>query len=271
VTGSNSEPDFSTQIQAEFQTADLERVLKHAEAPDFVGAKPPQNQVLKQTLEVELRQQIEAALQAPETANFASLYQLFDQLLAQQPLDMQLQVGGLVLLQLSELCVARANCLIADWETQHSPIEPLVDLESCLDLFVQSLSINISDLFEPDPMQYPSQRQQRHHLEEATGSTVEEVDKAALLDLADLVEVPLTDLDIADQIQHLAHDENVEQWSQAITEALRRQNSTVQLNELQQILKLPLVELWLGLLLGGYDLEQRGDFYDGQTIWVLPA
>jgi hypothetical protein len=28
----------------------LGRVLKLAEKPDFVGAKPPQNQVLKQTL-----------------------------------------------------------------------------------------------------------------------------------------------------------------------------------------------------------------------------
>ncbi|WP_414517148.1 hypothetical protein [Nostoc sp. PCC 9305] len=32
--------------------------------------------------------------------------------------------------------------------------------------------------------------------------------------------------------------------------------------------KMPIVEVWLGLLLGGFILEQRGNFYHNQNVWV---
>ncbi|WP_448571901.1 hypothetical protein [Trichothermofontia sp.] len=35
-------------------------------------------------------------------------------------------------------------------------------------------------------------------------------------------------------------------------------------------LKLPLVAVWIGVLLGGFNLEQRADFYDAATVWVSP-
>lgn len=31
---------------------------------------------------------------------------------------------------------------------------------------------------------------------------------------------------------------------------------------------MPMVEVWLGLLLGGFTLEQRGNFYYNQNVWV---
>ncbi|MEH2126758.1 hypothetical protein [Nostoc sp.] len=40
------------------------------------------------------------------------------------------------------------------------------------------------------------------------------------------------------------------------------------MTKLQQGLKMPMVEVWLGLLLGGFTLEQRGDFYNSRNIWV---
>ncbi|MCC5633717.1 hypothetical protein LC613_40565 [Nostoc sphaeroides CHAB 2801] len=32
--------------------------------------------------------------------------------------------------------------------------------------------------------------------------------------------------------------------------------------------KMPMVEVWLGLLLGGFTLEQSGNFYHNQNVWV---
>jgi hypothetical protein len=32
--------------------------------------------------------------------------------------------------------------------------------------------------------------------------------------------------------------------------------------------KMPMVEVWLGLLLGRFTLEQRGNFYYNQNVWV---
>ena len=31
---------------------------------------------------------------------------------------------------------------------------------------------------------------------------------------------------------------------------------------------MPMVEVWLGLLLAGFALEQRGEFYENNNIWV---
>jgi hypothetical protein len=216
----------------------------------------------------DLWQQLETALQFPADADFAALYglleRLFTQQLANQPLSVQLQIAGTLLVQLAEIYAARANRLITDWESQHRPTEPLVELESCLDLFVQSLSLNLSELFEdPDPVQYPAQRQPR------SGSQVEAIDKATLLTADWLDTEPASALDpaeLATQIHHLAHDENVEQWAAALATAVSVQPA--RLVELQQRLHLPLIELWLGSLLGGYGLEQRGEFYQTATIWI---
>jgi hypothetical protein len=38
--------------------------------------------------------------------------------------------------------------------------------------------------------------------------------------------------------------------------------------ELQRRLKMPLMQVWLAVLLGGYEVEQRGGFYQRETIWV---
>ena len=56
---------------------------------------------------------------------------------------------------------------------------------------------------------------------------------------------------------------------QAIASFFEKHRAVITLPELQQALGLPLVEIWLGLLLGGYDMEQRGEFYDTETIAVL--
>ncbi|MCC5602494.1 hypothetical protein [Nostoc favosum] len=32
--------------------------------------------------------------------------------------------------------------------------------------------------------------------------------------------------------------------------------------------KMPMVEVWLGLLLVGFTLEQRGNFYHNHNVWV---
>ncbi|WP_414546423.1 hypothetical protein [Nostoc sp. CCY0012] len=43
----------------------------------------------------------------------------------------------------------------------------------------------------------------------------------------------------------------------------------ISVDKLQRVLKMPMVEVWLGLLLGGFQLEQRGEFYNSQDIWLL--
>jgi hypothetical protein len=67
----------------------------------------------------------------------------------------------------------------------------------------------------------------------------------------------------------LAHDENVSQWGQAISMRLDEWDRAVSLLELQEAIEMPLVQVWLGLLLNGLTIEQRGDFYDTEQVWIL--
>lgn len=78
----------------------------------------------------------------------------------------------------------------------------------------------------------------------------------------------LNEAQMAEQIRDLAHGENVEEWSRAIAQYLQHLHSNICLPDLQQALEMQIVELWLGLLLGGYSLSQQGEFYNSQTLWI---
>ncbi|MDX2243078.1 MAG: hypothetical protein NW224_20550 [Leptolyngbyaceae cyanobacterium bins.302] len=223
-----------------------------------------------QQLELDLWQSLEAASRFPETADLRSLCDALEQTLLDQSLAEQLAVAGDVLMQLSEVHAARADLLISRWERRHNPTEPMVNLEECVDLFVQSLSLDVTDLFEePEPMQYPTNRKKKSSAQ-VDGSIVGEVDKEALLNWVDQVaaEQLLNEAQMAEQIRELAHGENVEEWSEAIAQYLQHLQSNIRLPDLQRALKMPMVELWLGLLMGGYSLNQQGEFYDSQTLWI---
>jgi hypothetical protein len=223
-----------------------------------------------QQLELDLWQSLETASRFPETADLRSLCDALEQTLSDQSLAEQLAVAGDVLVRLSEVHAARADLLISRWERRHNPTEPVVNLEECVDLFVQSLSLDVTDLFEePEPVQYPTNRKKKSSTQ-VDGSIVEEVDKEALLNWVDQMtaEQPLDEAQMAEQIQDLAHGENVEEWSRAIANYLIQIKSPIQLLELQQSLQMPIVEVWLGLLLGNFSLKQQGDFYNSQNVWV---
>jgi len=61
----------------------------------------------------------------------------------------------------------------------------------------------------------------------------------------------------------------VKAWTDAISDYFSRMGElAISLKSLQQALGSPSIEVWLGLLLGSYELERRGDdFYSG-NIWV---
>jgi hypothetical protein len=234
-----------------------------------------------QQLELDLWQSLETASRFPETADLRSLCDALEQTLSEQPLAEQLTVAGDVLMQLSEVHAARANLLISGWERRHNPAEPVVNLENCVDLFVQSLTLDVSELFEePEPIQYPANRKQKSSIQEE-GSVVGEVDKATLLNWVDQVaaDQALNEAQMAEQIRDLAHGENVEEWSRAIahyfstfvTQKSCQSHITISLTDLCHAMQKSLVEVWLGLLLGdkSYQFYQTSNnFYDTAGIEI---
>lgn len=76
----------------------------------------------------------------------------------------------------------------------------------------------------------------------------------------------LEDAALKNQALAVSHTENVSNWVKML--ANEQGESPQRLVDLQQKLKMPLIEVWLAALLGSFSIEQRGDFYQTQEVWV---
>jgi hypothetical protein len=65
-----------------------------------------------------------------------------------------------------------------------------------------------------------------------------------------------------------AHAEDVSAWVEAIAQCITDNSYPIRLMDLQKAVQLPIIETWLGLLLGDFNLEQRGEFYDSNGVWI---
>jgi hypothetical protein len=66
----------------------------------------------------------------------------------------------------------------------------------------------------------------------------------------------------------IAHSENVTGWTEAIAQWLQTAPTLpVSIIELSDGLNMPWVEVWLGALFGGFQLDQWGEFYES-PVWV---
>jgi hypothetical protein len=64
-----------------------------------------------------------------------------------------------------------------------------------------------------------------------------------------------------------SYEENVSEWVGAIREYVEKAEGAVSFSEWVARVRLPVMVVWIGFLLGGFRLEQDGEFYDG-AIWV---
>ncbi|MBD2309576.1 hypothetical protein H6G17_29515 [Chroococcidiopsis sp. FACHB-1243] len=111
-------------------------------------------------LELDLWQALDDATSAPETANVRALLLSLERVMESRTLAQQLAIGAEGLARIAAVYAARAESLIGEWESQYNPTEPVVDVDKCADLFVQSLHLDLSDLLEPpQAVQYPQNRQ----------------------------------------------------------------------------------------------------------------
>ncbi|KAI9129041.1 hypothetical protein [Acaryochloris sp. CCMEE 5410] len=64
-----------------------------------------------------------------------------------------------------------------------------------------------------------------------------------------------------------SHEEDVSAWVGEIAKYLEKASGTVSFAALVKGLEMPVVVVWLGMVLGGFQFEQRGGFYD-QNVWI---
>lgn len=177
----------------------------------------------------------------------------------------QLRLAGHVIVQLSELCHAKAEQWLTDWQEQYDETEPLMDDDLLAGLVQRTMYLDLSDLIRSKP---PAQRSRSE-----SGSVVGAVDKKKLLSVLNTIEEQ-------ESAKHkalaVAHDENVTAWIETIDNWLNRQTiansaQTVWFSELctglhQENPRMTPVKVFLALLLGGYPLEQPNGFYESDIL-----
>lgn len=126
------------------------------------------------------------------------------------------------------------------------------------------MTVDLGELMEPAPAR--KQRSRRESRQE--GSIIAEVETAAVLAMVDQMEAETAK---REEVLAIAHDENVSVWIEAIARWLQTATADqVQFTQLCQILKMLPIEVWLGVLLGGFELESQGEFYSGLLLVRVP-
>jgi hypothetical protein len=199
---------------------------------------------------------------------------------------LDLESAGDALVTWGESYRDRAIQLLDEWQlkaplTPAELVEPPYERSMFDELVLGRMEWDLGDLVETVEVDYPTERQ--------AAPAIVSVTKDEALELASL-KAALA----------LAHTENVAQWGAAISEQLERHQQAVlcgrvsppcnctsdasngrfppvcvrqdkravSLLELHKTVEMPLVQVWLALLLNGFEVEQRGEFYDLDGIWV---
>ena len=207
-------------------------------------------------LELNLELAFEEAADMPETADVLSLWAQFEGELAGLDQRDHLRVAGDILVQLAGLCEAKSELLWEDWQDAHNADGPVMDDDWLQGLTRQTQELDFSDLVDRSYNTHPNADKADED------SVVGDVEKLSVLDMLDA----LDDADLKSQALAVSHAENVSDWVKAL--AAKQVDSAQRLVDIQQQLGMPLIEVWIAALLGGFPMEQRGSFYQTQEVWV---
>lgn len=220
-------------------------------------------------LEIPFEVYVQAARTAPETTSVKSLWAMLESTLSGLSDEVQLQIGAQAIAHLAEIVESKAAYLLEEWEDRYIPCdlrEPRLGADLLTEVLRQSMDLDLTEtvqVYAPPPRQI-------HRYQDPIQSVVQEIEKADLLELLD------GDTSAYVETIAVAHDENASLWIGAIAHYLQTRpdvsNARISLLDLQQALNQPLIEVWLGLLLGeSLHLEQIDpDFYSLNGLYIVP-
>ena len=210
-------------------------------------------------LELNLEVALEEAAERPETADVLSLWSQFEGELAGLEQRDRLRVAGDILVQLAGLCEAKADVLWEDWQDANNAEGPVMGEGWLQGLTRQTQELDFSVLVSRS---YHTSSDLPNTDKTDGDSVAGDALKLSVLDMIDA----LDDADLKSQALAVSHSENVSEWVKAL--AAKQQDAPQRLVDIQQQLKMPLIEVWIAALLGGFSIEQRGSFYQTQEVWV---
>lgn len=210
-------------------------------------------------LELNLEAAFDEASEVPEEADVLSLWAQFEGDLAGLPQQEHLRVAGDILVKLAGLCEAKSDVLWEDWQDAHNADGPVMEEGWLQGLTCQTQELDFSELVQRS---YANSSNLLNEDKTDEDSVAGNVEKLSVLDMIDALE----DDDLKSQALAVSHAENVSEWVAALAD--RQADSPQRLVDIQQQLRMPLIEVWIAALLGGFPLEQRGSFYQTQEVWV---
>ena len=223
-------------------------------------------------LELGLWKVLKEAAISPDEADVGLLLHGLDAALLDLDTVGQLRVAAEAIAQIAQVFCDRSSLAFEELEATTSDEGPVMPADVFARYVRQTMEVDFEQFIEPLAT-LPRKSPERQYLPDEHGSVVGELDRIALLQALDeqINQNPgLTETEAFNRVMELAHEEDVAGWTKAIAHWMgERQVSTIPLVQLQQSIGMPLIQLWLTLLLGGYEIEQRGEFYETEQIWVL--
>ena len=209
-------------------------------------------------LELNFKDALEEVSDVPEQADVLTLWAEFERDLSELPHKEQLRVAGSVLSELAGLCEAKSEVLWEDWQDAHNTEGPVMDGDWLSGLTRQTQELDFSDLVNRSYSSRDLPNEGKADEDSVAGSA----EKLSVLEMIDSLE----DAELKSQALAVSHAENVSDWVEALAD--KQTDSPQRLVDLQQQLKMSLIEVWIAALLGGFELEQRGSFYQMQEVWI---
>ena len=212
-------------------------------------------------LELDLWGDLKTALTKPESADMKLLWHSLDQAIADKDSNQQLLVAGDAITQIVEVYVKRAKGILDSLEmNDDSSKGPVLDEDFLSGLMRQSMTLDLSDLIEEFTFEVESSPV-------ITGSVVSVIDRKEAKAIARKARAAMRKA-----LKELAEQENIPKWQSAIAQWIEQhQSEKISLQQLQQSLGMPLVEVWLGLLHSPtpYQWDATGEFYqDARDFWI---
>ncbi|WP_299403996.1 hypothetical protein [Acaryochloris sp. IP29b_bin.148] len=213
-------------------------------------------------LELDFKQQLQEAQTSPTDDDWKQLWIVFDNIFSRTHWRDQLELAAEAIYEMAELHTLRADAIFE--KLRFSPDEePVLSDDFLADLFVQERPLDLDDLIaEPELyVRSPSDK-----TEEVEGTVVEYQDKEEVLAVIE-PEIQEEEMSGKDVALGASHVEDVGAWVNAIREFLEGKKDAVLFSDLVRELGLAPVAVLIGVLLGGFRVEQQGGFYGGE-VWV---
>jgi hypothetical protein len=220
-------------------------------------------------LELDLWTALKNASDDPIAAEFGLVWQALDGLLPGLSVGEQLETASKAIVQITDIFQVQAGLIFEGLDATATMNGPTMAADA-FDRYVrQSMEIDFDDYIEAIE---PLERLPRtvRSIEDEFYSQVQSIDKTTLLETLH-EEIVLTDAEVQESAMSVAHGEDITEWIETIREQLQRFDRPIELQQLLNQVSLRLVELWLGLLLGGYGLSRSAeskDFYSLVGLWV---